>query len=75
MKTILCKGDLVKHAPLESNRKELKAVYADFGHSPDYSLGLVLRVKKDFSLVLPTSPQTKKPAWYENNELVVISRG
>ena len=66
------KGDLVEHAPYKTKAPALKAIYEDWGHEPDFKAGIVISTRQDFALVLPTGTG-KKPAWYQLEELEVLS--
>lgn len=65
-------GDLVEHLPHKSKAANLKAIYEDWGHEPDFQSGLIIETKDRFALVLPHRPNCK-PAWYQYEELGVLS--
>ena len=63
-------GDLVKHV-LGKNEVTQK-MYSDWGHSLDFQAGIIISTKNGFARVLPCT-QGPKPAWYQLEELEVIS--
>jgi len=65
-------GDLVEHLPHRSKAPQLKAIYEDWGHEPDFQAGIIIESQPEFALVLPTGTG-KKPAWYKKDELGIIS--
>jgi len=65
-------GDLVGHLPSKSNHPAMVKIYADWGHEPDFRVGIILETKDSFALVLPCRSGVK-PAWYQDLELEVIS--
>lgn len=66
-------GDLVKHNPWGSNSDAIKRIYHEWGHEPDFHLGVVIEVHDDFGLVLCTKDANNKPRWYKLCELEVLS--
>ena len=65
-------GDLVKHMPGSTTNEIVRTLHEDWGHTPDFSAALVVKVKESFALVLPTKSNSR-PAWYQQDELEVIS--
>lgn len=65
-------GDLVQHNPAKSTASSVKRIYADWGHEPDFKSGIVLAVRDNFAKVMPSKP-TPKPAWYQWEELEILS--
>ena len=65
-------GDLVKHVPGSVKSDTISKIYQDWGHDADFKSGLVVGTKDSFALVLPTK-ENAKPAWYQKDELRVIS--
>ncbi len=65
-------GDLVKHNPARSNNPTVKVLYEDWGYNSDFQAGIVVVVKEVFALVVPASDHSR-PAWYQHEELEVIS--
>lgn len=63
-------GDLVKHMPHPSSKAY--KIYEDWGHTRDFQAGIIIESKDSFVRVVPCTI-TKKPAWYQTEELVVIS--
>ena len=64
-------GDLVKHVPVKGSTAG--KLYTDLGHDRDFEAGIIIQAKNDFRQVLPAT-SSKKPAWYEMSELVVLSK-
>ena len=65
-------GDLVAHNPSASGADAIMKIYEDWGHTPDFDAGIIIKVKESFCWVLPSRPG-KKPSWYMNKELTVLS--
>ena len=75
-------GDLVKHNPANSPNPAMKSIYNDWGHQPDFNVGLVVDTKlshghgweenkeKRFFKVAVAG---KNLAWYETTELEAIN--
>ena len=64
-------GDLVRHTPYKSKRKYLKAIYEGAERDYDFSIGVVVKTKKNLSLVYYNS-FVSNLSWYENSEIVKI---
>ena len=65
-------GDLVKHHPSGSSSEAIVNIYEDWGHTPEFQAGIVIRKKDTFAQVLAAKPGAK-PRWYQFDELEVIS--
>ena len=66
-------GDLVKHRPSGSTVAAIQRIYSDWGHEPDFNLGVVIDVHDEFGLVLCTNESSNKPRWYKLCELEILS--
>ncbi len=65
-------GNLVRHRPSKSTKEALVKIYEDWGHTPDFEAGIVIKKKDSFAWVLPSRPNAK-PAWYQFEELETLS--
>ena len=61
-------GDLVEHNPHRSEDEILQALYKKF--DADFKVGLVVNIRESFCLI---APERGKPAWYQVEELKIIS--
>ena len=61
-------GDLVQHAPENSIDDHIKEIYADVGG--DFKVGIVVQSRESFRWIMP---ERGKPAWYQVEELKIIS--
>ena len=68
-------GDLVKHNPARSNHPTVKALYEDWGYASDFKSGIIVVIQGEFAMVVPSKNALNKPAWYQHEELEVISEG
>jgi len=62
-------GDLLQHHPFGSKDEHIKAIYEE--HDADFRIGLIIKERESFRLV---SPEKGKPAWYQVEELKIISK-
>tara|TARA_B100000287_G_C20221213_1_gene618152 strand:+ start:348 stop:548 length:201 start_codon:yes stop_codon:yes gene_type:complete len=62
-------GDLVEHAPHSSGDVHIKALFS--GMPGDFKVGLIIKERESFRLV---APDGRKPAWYQVEELKIISK-
>ena len=65
-------GNLVKHIPSKSTSAQMVKIYEDWGHTPDFQAGIVIKKRDNFAWVLPSKPGAK-PAWYQFEELEILS--
>lgn len=65
-------GDLVKHLPSGSKAPALIKIYEDWGHDPDFDVGIIVERQDTFASVLPCG-LLSKPSWYKLEELELIS--
>jgi hypothetical protein len=69
-------GDLVEHLPSSSESPVLVAIYRDWGHTPDFHIGLIVDTKNEFALVMPCTCKLEgdknKPRWYQDIELRIV---
>ena len=63
-------GDLVKHAP--GPESKAYKIYEDWGHERDFKAGIIIDTKDSFAQVMPSSTGAK-PAWYQFEELEILS--
>ena len=63
-------GDLVEHPPSEETLAG--KMYKDWGHDRDFQAGIIIQKKESFRRVLPAYTGAK-PAWYQVDELRVLS--
>ena len=72
-------GDLVKHNPSKSTHPAMAKIYGDWGHERDFKAGLIIDTRDNFAHVMPSPKDAgsigAKPAWYQFEELEVISEG
>ena len=66
-------GDLVKHIPGSATNDIVRTLHIDWGHEPDFLSGIIVRTRDNFAQVLACKPDIS-PAWYEFEELAVLSR-
>ena len=62
-------GDLVQHNPHNCKDDHIKALYET--REGDFKIGLIIKKRESFLLV---SPEKGKPAWYQVEELKIISK-
>lgn len=62
-------GDLVEHNPHGCKDDHIKAIYSN--RDVDFKVGLIIKRRESFRLV---SPEVGKPAWYQIEELKIISK-
>ena len=65
-------GNLVKHLPAKTDVPHMVQIYEDWGHTPDFEAGIVIRLRDNFAWVLPARTNAK-PGWYQLEELETLS--